>query len=501
LRNLLEIKGVKKRFGATQALSDVSFTVREGGAHAIIGENGAGKSTLIKMLSGIHLADEGQILFDGKEYRPRSKEEARAAGISTAFQELSLLPNLTISENLALPRLTNGLLVSRKKLEEHAVQVLHTYHLSHLSPRDLVGKLNLAEKQKLEIARAFSHRPKLILLDEPTAALPDPEWLFEIIRAEMAKGTTVLYISHRMQEVRELCRYGTVLRNGRSISTFEMDQVSDQEIIQMMVGDNKGVLEDTGRRRAFTATDPGMEVRNLSGGKLRDVSFTLHKGEILGVAGLEGMGQNDLFRILYGLREAKGGTIAIEGRELKLRSPRDALKAGIGFVPEERKTEGIFPGLSTLNNVTASSLKRISSFGMITGKREFGQSAEYTVKVELDPKYLGRDILALSGGNQQKAVMARVMMSDAKYLLVFDPTRGVDVGTKAAFFEMMRAYADEGGSVLWYSTDLSELVHHSDRCLVFYNGRIVYDTGSKRFSEAELLAYATGGQWEGESSA
>jgi ribose transport system ATP-binding protein len=497
--HLLEVNGISKRFGATKALTDLNFLVEQGGAHAIIGENGAGKSTFIKILSGTIPYDEGTLTFDGAAYHPKNKGEAQAAGISTAFQELSLLPNLTISENLALPRLgaKRGGLIKRKRIEEQAEHILQEYHLSHLSPRDYVGSLNLAEKQKLEIARAFSHRPKLILLDEPTAALPDPEWLFDIIRSDANRGMTILYISHRLAEVRSLCKHGTVLRNGKSIRTFEMGDVSDDEIIHLMAGDSKENAFQTQEKKAWAFTDVGMELKQVSGEKVKDVSFLLHKGEILGIAGLEGQGQNELFHMLYGLEALKGGSVHFGGVRKDIRSPKDALNAGIGFVPEERKTEGIFPGLSTLHNVSISSMKRISSFGSIRGGKEAAESLGYAEKVKLDDKYLGKDISALSGGNQQKAVLARVIMTNAKYLLVYDPTRGVDVGTKVAFFEMMKAFADEGGSILWYSTDLSELVHQSNRCLVFYGGQVVHDTSGQSFSEAELLAYATGGKWKG----
>lgn len=490
----LQVDGLAKAYGATVALRQVTLDLRQGEVHALLGENGAGKSTLVKILSGIVTPDRGTLLLDGADYRPSSLMEARRAGISTAFQELSLLPNLTVATNLLLPTLIKGAggLAAARRNQERAAEILAEFDAADISPRALVSDLSLAQKQRLEIVRALSHRPRVLILDEPTAALAEPEWLFRLIARVTAAGeVSILYISHRLAEVRRLCQRGTVLRNGESIGTVSLSGTLDADIFRMMVGTSpeghQGQTPD-----AISAHVPAIAVRGLTGRTITDVGFTLHQGEILGVAALEGQGQRELLRILAGAGAPVAGTIEVEGHALRAATPAAALAAGIGFVPEERKTEGIFLTLGTAANISFPILNRLQRFGLINRSRERVAVQGEAARVELAPRYLDMRIGALSGGNQQKALVARVLLSGARNLVLFDPTRGVDVGTKQVIYGVIRDFVAAGGSVLIYSTELAELVQLVHRCLVLYQGRVMGEVSGPEMTEERLVSLATG---------
>lgn len=490
---ILAMHNVAKAYGPVVALRDVSFDVRRGEIHALLGENGAGKSTVVKILSGIVGPDAGKVALDGAEFMPGDPMAARLAGVSTAFQELSLLPNLTVAENLLLPRQAKNAvrLISPRAGQAHAVEILRRYGLKHIHPGVLAGALSLAEKQRIELVRAISRRPRFLILDEPTAALADPGWLFEILQDMMGEGTGVLYITHRLSEVRRLCRRGTVLRNGESIRTVPLDGVEDRDIFEMMVGKSAHIGRARVQGHAEAETE-ALRVTNLGGGTVRDISMMVRKREIVGVAGLEGQGQRDLFRMLAGLTPVRGGEIRVDERQVRIGSPAEAARAGIGFLPEERKTEGVFLGLRTDGNISLPVLGRLSRFGIIERRREREAVRREARRVDLAERYLQLRIGALSGGNQQKALLGRVLMSGARCLALFDPTRGVDVGTKDVIYGIIRDFAQAGGAALVYSTDLSELVQLVDRCVVVYAGRIVGEVSGEELSEARLVALAAG---------
>ena len=492
VRQILSVRQVSKAYGATIAVRDVSFDVEVGEIHGLLGENGAGKSTIVKVLSGIVTPDRGTVALDGKVFAPRSPTAARVAGVSTAFQELSLLPNLTVAQNLMLPTQIKGPvgLTSNARGRAETAKTLAAYGLGHIDPAMPLRFLSLADKQRVEIVRAVSRSPRLLVLDEPTAALADPGWLFEILDRITAQGVGVLYISHRLTEIRRLCRRATVLRNGESISTVSLERIDDSGIFELMVGEavRSHALASGMREDAPQA----LSVSNLAGGNVQDISFAVRKGEIVGVAGLEGQGQRDLFRMLAGLTPVDSGEICVDGSPVKISAPADAAAAGIGFVPEERKTEGLFLGLRTDANMTLSILDRLARLGIVNRKLERQAAVREANRVDLAARYLKLRIGALSGGNQQKALIGRVLMSDARFLVLFDPTRGVDVGTKALIYEVIRDFCRQGGSALFYSTELAELVHLVDRCLVIYRGRVAGEVGRAELSEASLVALATG---------
>jgi len=491
----LHVEGLAKAYGATVALRQVTLDLRQGEVHALLGENGAGKSTLVKILSGIVTPDQGNLLLDGGAYRPGSLMEARRAGISTAFQELSLLPNLTVATNLLLPTLIKGAggLAATRRNQERAAEILAEFDAADISPRTLVSDLSLAQKQRLEIVRALSHRPRVLILDEPTAALAEPEWLFRLIARITAAGdVSILYISHRLAEVRRLCQRGTVLRNGESIGTVSLAGTLDADIFRMMVGTSPEGHQPGQTAGTQSDAAPAIAVRGLTGRTITDVGFTLRQGEILGVAALEGQGQRELLRILAGAVAPLSGTIEIEGHALRAATPAAALSAGIGFVPEERKTEGIFLTLGTAANISFPILNRLRRFGLINRSRERTAVQGEAARVELAPRYLDMRIGALSGGNQQKALIARVLLSGARNLVLFDPTRGVDVGTKQVIYGVIRDFVAAGGSVLIYSTELAELVQLVHRCLVLYQGRVMGELSGAAMTEERLVSLATG---------
>ncbi len=494
--SVLEVRDVLKRYGATVALAGVSISVAPGEVHALIGENGAGKSTLVKILSGVVAADTGDVMLGGGVYRPQSIRDARAAGVSTAFQELSLLPNLSVAANLLLPRLPKGALGlnSGKAVIDAGRETLARYGAAEIDPAALVETLSLAKKQRVEIVRAISQHPRVLILDEPTAALADPEWLFRLIEALRNEGTAVLYISHRLIEVRRLCQRGTVLRNGHSVETVDLASTRDEEIFRMMVGVSPSAAVIEQPQHGPTIGREALRARHLHGRNVSDVSFDLHEGEVLGVAGLEGQGQRELFRMLGGVDAIEGGAIEVGGQQRRFRSPANAIKtgAGIAFVPEERKTEGAFLGMSTSANMSLSIIDKLRRCGLIDFRRERDRVSAESQNVDLNARYLGMKLSALSGGNQQKALLGRVLLSGAKVLVMFDPTRGVDVGTKQVIYGVIRRFAAAGGSILMYSTEIPELVGLVDRCLVIYRSGIIGELAHSEMSEHTLVAMATG---------
>ena len=491
---LLDVSGISKRYGATVALEDVSFTLQPGEVCGLLGENGAGKSTLVKCLSGVVTPDAGEINVNGTPFRPLTAVEANERGVSTAFQELSLVPTLSVAVNMFLPRPARNRLgiVSTRTLEKRAAEILEAHGVSDIAPSALIGDLPLGMRQRIEIVRALHRRPSVLLLDEPTAALSDREWLFGLVERVLESGSSVLYISHKLDEIRRLCRRCVILRNGRKVLDSHVSEMSDDAIFSSMAG--RSVVETFTRAPSAvrTGAPPVLEARHLVGPGITDVSFTLAPGEILGVAGLEGHGQSRLFQALVGLSPLQSGTIAIDGVERTIRSPQAARKLGVVLVPEERKTEGIFNDLSTMANISLPVVDRATRLTLIDAEAERRLVEAVTPSVNLPERYLPLSISALSGGNQQKAVLARALISGAERLLLFDPTRGVDVGAKQNIYAMMRSFVAKGGAILFYSTELDELVHLCDRCIVLYRNGIAGGVAREDLSQDRLLSLASG---------
>ncbi|SHO66988.1 ribose transport system ATP-binding protein [Pseudoxanthobacter soli DSM 19599] len=491
----MRASGVSKSYGATVALEHADIALKAGEVHALLGENGAGKSTLVRIFTGAVIPDRGEMQLHGETYAPRSILDARRSEVATAFQELSLVPNLSVAQNFLLPALAGhgSLLVSRRHVIARGAEILARHGLVRIDPAARVGDLPLAERQRIEIARAIENAGRVLILDEPTASLAETDWLFEQIGKARSRGVAILYISHRLAEVREICTSATVLRNGRSIATVGLGSSSDGDIFEMMVGHR---VEHARRpaRVAGSKSAARLAAEDLTGHGLRGVSLQLGEGEILGVAALEGQGQRGLFRLLAGLETPTGGAIRIDGKTAAYRSPRAALRcgSGISYLPEERKTEGILAGLSAATNVVLPFLPRVGRAGFVGRHDEEKAAQPAAQEVALNPRYLAFSIGDLSGGNQQKALMARTLATGARTLLLFDPTRGVDVGTKESIYAAIRAFAERGGSVLFYSSELPEIVQLADRCLVLYGGKVFCELEGGDIAEQKLVAAMIG---------
>jgi ribose transport system ATP-binding protein len=493
----LHVSKVSKRYGPTVALAEASLAVEKGACHALIGENGAGKSTLVKILSGTVSPDEGTISVAGRPTRLRSSREALAAGLATAFQELSLVPALTVAQNMMLGREPRRRgLVSNDGLADAARRLFAEWELEGVDPDVPVSELSLAVRQQLELVRVLSREAEVLLLDEPTAALGavQVEWLFRQIARIRERGGTIVFISHRMGEVREICDRVTVLRSGRDVATFETGSATDDEVVEMMLGHSiEQVVADSGP--APEVGGPALTVTNLScEPALRDASFTLHSGEVLGVAALQGHGQFELFMALFGARRTAGGTIELDGRPVRLKSPQHAIRAGLGIslVPEDRKAEGVMLEMSGLSNVTLPSIGRFSRFGFLSTRAERAAALEVMRSLNVRLTALDDDVSALSGGNQQKLAIGKWMLADNRVLLLYDPTRGVDIGTKTEIFSMMRDMAREGRSILFYSTEIEELLGVSNRVIVLYRGRVVAELSGAGCTQSAVLTAMLG---------
>ncbi|WP_348602100.1 sugar ABC transporter ATP-binding protein [Phyllobacterium sp. SB3] len=487
-----------KSYGATKALAGASFSVGTGGAHALLGENGAGKSTAIKLLSGLIRPDSGTISIHGTEVELREPRDAHRHGVQTAFQELTLAPNLTVLENMVLAYEPTRLFgqvdrrAARRTVERHFEQL----RLTDLNLRADVRDLSLNQRQRIEIARALMRNPKVLFLDEATSALAgrDMEWLGEIIRELKTRGVTIVMITHKMAEVRGYCEHVTVLRNGHDVGTFETSAVTDEELVEKIIGRSLDATFPT-KLKAASSEKPLLALKSVTTEqRLADCSFELRRGEILGVAGLQGMGQNELFMALAGATPIVGGTVEVEGKATLYASPRQAIDLGIAFVPEERKTAGLFLGLSGQDNIAASVLKKMTKLGFIDRRKEAAEVAEMMDVVQIDKRALYTSTGSFSGGNQQKMVLAKALLTRPRILLLFDPCRGVDVGTKHEIYMLMNAFTEQGGSVLLYSSETPELVNLCNRVIVLYGGRVVEIVSDDRgeLSETMIMRAALG---------
>jgi ribose transport system ATP-binding protein len=496
----LEVRDVTKRYGSTVALNGVSVTAAAGDVHALLGENGAGKSTLVRILSGLTQPDSGEIAIFQQATRICGPRDARAAGIRTAFQEISLVRDLTVTQNFLLMEEPYGVfgLVASRRNEAFVKSELERLGLGAINPRAVVQALDLPTRQKIEIARCVSRNPRLLLLDEPTASLSlnDVHWLAGLIDSLKANGTTIIFISHRMQEVREFCRSMTVFRNGKTVLSVEVDKVSDDEVIEIMIGRSLEVVFPAKRPAPdTTGVNAALSALNISSGTaLKDLSFDLWPGQILGVAGLQGMGQRELFLSLFGAARVTSGEIIANGTPVNLHSPADAIAAGVGIslVPEDRKKEGLFLQLSGKDNLSLPSLERFVTHGLVNWRKETHSVMAALKRVQIPPRALTEMAEQFSGGNQQKMIIAKWLMTGSRILLLYDPTRGVDIGTKSEIYKLIDEFAAMGGAVLFYSTDIAELVSMCVEVMVVYRGRVSDVLAGDQVNEANILRSALG---------
>jgi ribose transport system ATP-binding protein len=499
----IAVERVRKAYGATVAVDDVSFSIARGAVHALLGENGAGKSTIVKLLSGLAQPDSGRFRLFGEEVRFSSPRASQALGIQTAFQEMTLVDDLTVLDNMLLPRSPAGPTGMIRRRQARALVAAHfdALGMSDVRLDDEIGGLDLAVQQKIEIARALFREPRILLLDEPTSTLSgrDVDWLGGIIQRLRARGVTTLFISHRLREVRAFCDTMTVLRNGGHIATGPVASYADDEVIRMIAGRALAHAFPP-RREGQGAFGPEVLAadRISTSGKLRDASFSLRAGEILGVAGLQGMGQLDLFLACFGMTDITAGRLRVDGQPIVITSPADAVRANIGIslVPEDRKAEALSLALSGRDNASLPVIDRFTRGLLIDGPRETAAVEAVFERVDVDRRALWTRVGAFSGGNQQKIAIAKWLLAESRVLLLFDPTRGIDVGTKNELYRLIRAYANAGGAVLFHSTEIPELVYLCDRSLVCYAGRIAAEIPAGQLSEEEILRVALGSDVE-----
>jgi ribose transport system ATP-binding protein len=485
--HLLRARGVAKRYGSVEALRSVDLAVAPGEVHALVGANGAGKSTLVRILSGVIRPDAGEVEVAGKAVRFRSPAHARAAGLAPVFQDPAFAPDLTVAENLRLTTTDAG--AFRRQLA--------ALGLDRVELREAAGMLPLPLLRMLDLARVLAHDPALLLLDEITAALPADyaDRVFEAIRRARDEGRSVLFISHRLLEVQEICDRVTVLRDGRNVDTLNTADGSEQRIVAAMLGE-RAALAVTEPREVAPRThrepgEPALQVRGLSDGhRVRDVSFTLAPGEVLGITGLEGQGQDELFAILAGDRKAGGGEIVVNGEQLVARHPHEAIAHGLTLVPSDR-WQALLPQRSVRENLAVPLYNSAGRWGWIHADRELHLVADAITRLSIDTRAQAQ-AKRLSGGNQQKVAIGRWLVGGFATLLCFDPTRGIDVGTKHQIYDLFRELAATGKSVLMFTSELREVPLACDRVLVLYDGRIVAELPAADADEATLLSSAHG---------
>jgi ribose transport system ATP-binding protein len=492
---VLDMIGICKAFPGVQALDHVDFQVRRGKVHTLVGENGAGKSTLIKILSGACKKDEGKIFLNGREIEINAPTDSNALGIRTVYQELNLLPHLSIAENIFmenLPKRRFIRFIDRKTMYEKSSKILAEFGLE-MHPRTWIQKLSVAERQMIEIARAMMFDASIIIFDEPTSSLTMEETkkLFEMIDRVKKKGVSIIYISHRLPEVMEVGDHCTVLRDGKYAGTLDVKSCSSDDLIELMLG--KKLIEKFGVKVEKSIKGELLKVENLTTkGVFKDISFSLKEGEILGFAGLVGSGRTEVVKAIAGADHYDSGRIYVGGREVNIYSPNDAINEGICLLPEDRKNEGLCPRLSVKANMSLPSLPSLTKYGFIKKKKEKQIIENLVQKLDIKTPSINRWVQFLSGGNQQKTVVAKWLMMDAKIYIFDEPTRGIDVGAKTEVYNLIRMLAKNNKGVIVISTEIPEILAISDNIIVMCGGELTARLANSKATRETILYHATG---------
>jgi ribose transport system ATP-binding protein len=502
---ILNMEGISKTFSNVTVLNNVRIKLYPGEVHALMGENGAGKSTFMKILAGIHAPDDngGNIYLKGQPISWKDPVEARNKGISVIHQELNLSPNLTISENILMgstfPRNRLGM-VKWDEVHERAQVVLHSMG-SNLNPRQLVSSLSVAQQQMVEIARALSFKAEVLIMDEPTASLTDKEItkLFQIINDLKQQGVAIVYISHRMEEIFQISDRFTVLRDGEWITSGPIEETNPDHLVKLMVG--RDLKELFNRTKTADATrlkqgSPVLELKNVSDSTIvKDVSFKIYPGEIVGLAGLVGAGRTELVRAVFGVSELKSGEVYVNGKSVRIKSPIDAIANGIAHVPESRKEQGLFLSMSVKENILMAELKKHTIAGVVSWKQVNASADQFIQDLNIKIASPEQSVSNLSGGNQQKVVIAKWLSIAPKVLLLDEPTRGVDIGAKTEIHKIISKLADQGLAVLMISSELPEVLGVSDRILVMNEGRLTGELSREEATQEKIMYLATRGEY------
>lgn len=494
--NILSVRDIVKTYPGVVAINHFSMDIREGEIHALIGENGAGKSTLIKTLSGAITPDSGKIIINGREFEAMTPSLSKKQGIEVIYQEFTLVPGISAAENVFLGEKTKpGLFVDIKDREKRAGELFEQLGVS-IDVSKPVKNLSPAHQQLVEIAKAVSKNVKILIMDEPTAPLTvsEVEILFRIIRDLKKKGVTIIYISHRLEELFAVADRVTVMRDGCFVDTKDIGDIDRKQLIAMMAGRE---LNESYPVKRCEIGEEVLRVENLTGNGDENISFTLHKGEILGFAGLVGAGRTELMRVIYGADRLELGKIFVEGKEARIRSCRDAIRYGIGYIPEDRKNHGAFLKMSIKWNVIVNNLKGYSKGLFVDGKKEVEAAEDYERKFQIKTPNLEQKVGNLSGGNQQKVVIAKTLAAQSKIIIFDEPTRGIDVGAKQEIYKLMNELVEAGNAIIMVSSDMPELLGMSDRIVVIYEGRQTGEVKREEFNQNYILDLASGGKENG----
>ncbi len=488
---LLSLQNITKRYPGVVALDDVSVSFMPGEVHALVGENGAGKSTLIKVLSGAITPEEGSIILDGTEHKFMTPVISRDLGIAVVYQELIQMEDLTVAENIFMSTINESFIVNKKKLNENTAHLLENFN-TRISPSDKIGDLSTACRQVVEIAKAMSANARIIVFDEPTAALTVEEQknLFDIIRSLKKQGITVIYISHRLDEIFEICDRVTVMRDGKVIETLNTSDTDKHELINIMVG--REINEIYPEHHVEPDAEVVLSAHNITGNGVEDISFDLHKGEILGFGGLVGAGRTELMRVIFGADKMESGELIVNGERRIIKSPSDALKLRIGMIPEDRKNLGCFTTKDIVWNISISDICDISHFTMISTKKEKKQAQEYVDTLRIKTPDIYQTVDNLSGGNQQKVVLAKSLASQSDIIIFDEPTRGIDVGARSEIYNLMVDLTNQGKSIIMVSSDMEELLGMSDRIVVLHEGKFSGELKKEEFAQNRVLQLASG---------
>ena len=489
-QNLLEMKNIHKRFPGVYALKNIHFTLKEGEVHALLGENGAGKSTLIKVLGGIYQADEGEIFIQGKKAEIHNVFDAQKNGVAIIHQELVLVPYMTVAENIFLGRepVKRGL-VDKTKMNTESAQLLRDYRLN-FGPETLIADLTIAQRQMVEIVKAISFNSKILVMDEPTSSISDKEvdFLFKIMKTLTEKGVGIIYISHKMSELWQICDRVTVLRDGEYVGTETIKDITKDKLISMMVG---RTLEQYYTREFLNPSEEVLRVENLCDGKMvRDVSFNVRKGEIVGMAGLVGAGRSETMHCIFGLKKKYTGKIFLRGKEVRFKTAVEAINEGMAFVPEDRKLEGLYHVKSVTYNTSIEVLSDFIKGIFFNKKREAEIAQAYTDMMKTKTPSLEQHVNLLSGGNQQKVMIGRWLATNPSVLILDEPTRGVDVGAKAEIYAIMNYLVKQGISIIMISSELPEIINMSDRIYVMANGKVTGCINHQDVSQEKIMKLA-----------
>jgi ribose transport system ATP-binding protein len=489
------MEDIEKSFPGVHALSKCRFELRSGEIHTLIGENGAGKSTLMKVLTGVYSKDSGRILYKGSEVEIQNPKAAQNLGISIIHQELNLMPHLTVAQNIFIgrePRKGTRFVLDDKTMNKQTQELLDMMNLD-LDPKMKVAELTVAKQQMVEIAKALSYNAEVLIMDEPTAALTDSEIeeLFRIIYQLKAKGVGIVYISHRMDEIKRISDRVTVMRDGCYIDTVNMKDVTIEKIISMMVG--RTIYESSDKVQSTSSKEIVLEVKNLRRGRaIKDVSFNLKKGEILGVAGLMGAGRTEVARAIFGADPIDGGEIYVNGKKVRIKTPGDAVKNGISYLSEDRKRYGVALGMDVEFNISIATFKKhLGPFGWVKNDKTRKQAKSYVESLRIKTPSLEQKVKFLSGGNQQKVIIGKWLARDTNIMIFDEPTRGIDVGAKSEIYKLLNELTQQGKSIIMISSELPEILRMSHRVLVMCEGRVTGELSAEEATQERIMHYAT----------